>query len=63
MEKLIKLFCNMVAKIAVLTDEPPILPTSRYDTCVSTGVAKSPTSDSTFRRGKPQFSFTIVESV
>ena len=53
----------MMAKIAVLTDETPVLPTSRYDTCVSTGVAKSPTSDSTFRRGKPQFSFTIVESV
>jgi hypothetical protein len=67
MEQFINTICKAITLIALLinaeSDDKPILPVTRYDVCVSTGVAKSPTSDTTIRRNNSQLYFTTVESV
>jgi hypothetical protein len=67
MEQIINTICKaftiITLFITVETDNNPILPMTRYDTCISTGVAKSPTSDTTIRRNNSLFHLSTVESV
>ena len=67
MEQIMNTICKavtiIISFINVDTDDMPVLPMTRYDICTSTGVAKSPTSDTTSKRRNSQAYFLTVESV
>lgn len=67
MEQIVNTICKavtiIISFINIDFDDKPILPMTRYDTCISTGVAKSPTSDTINKRRNSQAHFLTVESV
>jgi len=67
MEQIINTICKALTIITSLinieTNDSPVLPMTRYDICVSTGVAKSPTTDRTTKRRNSQAHFLTVKSV
>lgn len=53
----------IMESLIISKKKDPILPVTRYDKCVASGVAKSPSISSTMKRNTSYSGFSIPESV